>query len=327
MQKRSNKAYKNENIITFIPEGDFYFSKGVEAFQKGKFDVAIKWLKKAIYKAPNDPVYESQLAAIYTEMGQFDQSNRLLEKLVQVYGEKYIDCHYLLANNYAHLGLFQTAKKHAHMYLDHENEGEFKEELESLLHLIDEEELLETEIDEDFLMYRESVLDYMEQSEWENALPLLREMRMLYPEDQLTKHQFTTALFFSGNEREAINEEWNYLKEDPSILMSYLNLSIFYYELNEKQSFENMINVIQNVYPIHEEKKLQLAITLARTNHYDQAYVRFKMIKDPIVKNEYRYYKWFSLTAYRIGKIDIANSIIEKGSTYYSYLKREKECW
>lgn len=326
MQKRNDDVKnRKQNIISFIPEGDFYFSKGVAAFQKGKYNTAVKWLVKAIEKAPDDPVYQSQLAVIYAEIGYFEQSNELLKAIVEQYGERYADCYYLLAHNYTNLGLFQTARKYAYTYLKYESDGEFSEEIHSLLDLFDEEDLLQQEMDEEFLTYRERVLTYIESESWDDALLLLKEMKELYPDEQLTKHHYTTALFFSGNKEEAIHEEWRLLRENPLSLMSYLNLSIFFYEIDDKESFHKMINVVQNVYPIHEENKLHVAITLAKTRYYKQAYNRFLRIQDSVVKTHYNYYKWFSFVAYKIGKIDKSNAILDKGCLYYPSLKKEKK--
>ena len=43
------------------------------------------------------------------------------------------ECHYFLANNYAHLGMFKEAYRHASAYLDKEEDGEFSEDAEDLL--------------------------------------------------------------------------------------------------------------------------------------------------------------------------------------------------
>ncbi|MGM8366060.1 tetratricopeptide repeat protein [Virgibacillus sp. W0181] len=325
MQKTSNKACEKPKIISFIPEGDFYFSQGVESFRQGKFKVAVKWLLKAIDKVPDDPLYHSQLAVVYAEIGSFEESNQLLQSIIKKYGEKYIDCHYLLANNYAHLGMFHTARKHAQIYLDHEPEGEFREEVESLLELFEDEDIFQSETDDEFLRYRERVSAYMEDRCWKEALILLEEMRELYPDNQLTKHQYTTALFYSGERDAAIDEELKLLLEDPLSITSYMNLSVYFYEINEQQSFLSMTNVLRNVYPINEEKKLQMAITLSKTALYDEAYARFCLIKNPTVKNQISYYRWFSLAAYHAGKVEIADTIFKKGCQHYPNLKAEEK--
>ena len=117
MAQVKNKAKeKSNNIIPFIPEGDFYFTKGVEAFQNRKFNIAVKWMKKAIEAKPNDPLYQCQMSVIYTEIGAYHAANQLLTNVLQ--STEYTDCYYLIANNYAHLGLLNDAEKYVNLYLE-----------------------------------------------------------------------------------------------------------------------------------------------------------------------------------------------------------------
>ena len=115
---KQKQVNKNRIMLSrFIPDGEFYFAKGLEAFQKRKFDVSVKWMKKAIEYTPNDPLYQCQLSIVYTEIGAYHAANQLLTNVLQAKGDNYTDCYYLLANNYAHLGLLNDAKKYAETYL------------------------------------------------------------------------------------------------------------------------------------------------------------------------------------------------------------------
>ncbi|WP_347834692.1 hypothetical protein [Gracilibacillus sp. JCM 18860] len=75
-----------ENVIPFIPEGDFYFSKGVEAYQKRKFELSIKWFQKALSEKPNHPLYQCQLSIVYTEIGSYHLANQLLTDVLAKHG-------------------------------------------------------------------------------------------------------------------------------------------------------------------------------------------------------------------------------------------------
>src|SRR5699024_3343701 len=101
MQQLKQREKQQKNIIPFIPEGDFYFTKGIESFQKKKFELAIKWMKKAVEAKPREPLYACQLSIIYTEIGSYHEANQILMDLLQK--TTCVDCYYLLANNYAHL--------------------------------------------------------------------------------------------------------------------------------------------------------------------------------------------------------------------------------
>ncbi|MBP1969416.1 tetratricopeptide (TPR) repeat protein [Virgibacillus natechei] len=320
---------KQNNIVPFIPEGDFYFTKGVEAFQKRKFDISIKWIKKAIEAKPEEALYQCQMSIIYTEIGSFHKANQLLTEVLQ--STDYVDCYYLIANNYAHLGLLNDAKKYANSYIDKEPNGDFTEEAKRLLHLIDideeddeEDNNWDLEEEDELLIYQETVFYHMENRQWEKALPLIEEMMTLFPDHKLAKHDYAKALFYFGHKDDAIQMEQDILEEDPTSLYSHTNLALFYYELNQKQAYERNIQALLNVYPIHEQQKLRIAVTLARTGYYQDAYNRFRSLIKSSVNNHVSYYRWYSIASYHVGKQDAALALWEEGSKKHSQLANEE---
>ncbi|PAV27760.1 hypothetical protein CIL05_20325 [Virgibacillus profundi] len=321
---------KQNNVIPFIPEGDFYFTKGVEAFQKRKFDIAIKWLRKATEAKPNDPLYQCQMSIIYTEVGAYHTANQLLTNVLK--SEEYVDCYYLLANNYAHLGLLHDAKKYALTYLDKESDGDFSEEAESLLDLIDideddEKSDWDLEDEDELLIYQETVFYHMENMEWEKAIPLIEEMMIVFPEHKMAKHDYTHALFFSGNEEKAVEMELDIIKEDPNSLYSHTNLALFYYQLGQKQEYEKNIQALLNVYPIHEQQKLRIAVTMARTAYYNEACNRFRSLNKGTVKSHPSYFRWYSIAAFHHGEPSKALIIWKEGCKKFPNLAMEEVPW
>lgn len=327
LQKSDQNEKSKQNIIPFIPEGDFFFTKGMESFDKGNFTIAVKWLRKAIEQDPDDPVYQSQLAIIYSELGKYNKSNALLFLILEQYGNKYIECHYLLASNYANAGQFDKAKKHASIYLKHEPNGDFSEEAESLITLFDDTDIIEYKDKELYLFYLDKIFQHMDQNEWKKALSLLEKLYELNPNKDMLKYYFALALFFSGDQERAMQEGWKLFIENPSYLMNYLNLAIFYYELNDPDRSKFMVNVLQNVYPIHEMEKFLLAIVMAKTKNFAEACARFRTLTDPSVTVYVSYYKWYSYSAYHSGKVKLANQIWKKACQQFSHLHSEFKPW
>ncbi|WP_060678520.1 tetratricopeptide repeat protein [Virgibacillus halodenitrificans] len=329
MQQAKEKSQdKSNNVIPFIPEGDFYFTKGVEAFQKRKFDIAIKWLRKAMEEKPEDPLYACQMSIIYTEIGAYHAANQLLTQVLQT--TDYVDCYYLIANNYAHLGLLNDAKKYVNYYLEKEPDGDFHEEAHSLLELIDfdeDDDEWELEDEDEILIYQETVFHHMEYMEWEKALPLIEEMMTLFPEHKMAKHDYTHALFFSGQEDEAIQKELDILKEEPNALYSHTNLALFYYQLGKVKEYRTCVETLRNVYPIHAQQKLRIAVTMARTDNLQEAYERFHQLTKRLVKGHPSYFRWFSYTAYHVGETDKAIALWEEGCKRHPSLSKEKQPW
>lgn len=329
MYHTENKTNQQENVFPLIPEGDFYFKKGVEAFQKRNFEGAIKWLRKAIEMEPEDPLYQCQMSVIYTEIGAFHTANQLLTKVLQSSGNDYTDCYYLLANNYAHLGLLNDAKKFANSYLDKEPDGEFHEAAENLIEMvdIDEDDEWLNDGEDDLLIYQETVFYHMENCEWDKALPLLKEMITLFPDYPLVKHDYTQALFFSGFQDEAVKMETEHLEQEPNSLHSRINLAIFSYELGNITEYETHIQALENVYPLHEQLRLRIAITFARTGRYREASTRFRRLAKSTIKNYLSYYKYYSITSYRLGEPSKALSLWEEGCKRHPGLSNQDGPW
>lgn len=327
MQQTTKNNKNNEqhrNVLPFIPDGDFYFSKGVAAFQKRRYDLALKWLQKAVEKAPDNALYKCQMAIIYTETGVYEESNKLLWDVLASSGDEYTDCYYLLANNHAHMGRLQDAKSYVLAYLDKEPDGDFQKESSRLLERIEmEEETDDDRMEEDeLLVYQEAVFQHMENREWEQAIPLLEDMLKLFPEHHLAKHDYAQALFYSGEKEKAIQMELDILEEDPTVLYAHIHLAVFYFTIQSPE-YKAHIQTILNVYPIYEEQKLRIAIALAKTEHYHDAYLRFRMLSKGKMKHYRSYYRWFSIAAYHVDAFAKAQSLKKEGGKLHPGLYNE----
>lgn len=328
MRRKRNKI-KNNNVTPFIPEGDFYYTKGVEAFKKRKFDIAIKWIQKAIDDKPYFPLYKCQLSIIYTEIGSYHKANQLLTEVLKT-GE-YIDCYYLAANNYAHLGLLQDAKKYAQMYLDKKPEGDFSKDAAQLLDFIEiddeeEEELFFLEDEDELIILQETAFYHIENNDWEKAIPFIEEVMENFPEHRLAVHDYAQALFYTGKKEEAMNIEEDMLEDYPNNLLSHLNLALFYYESGDP-SYQTHVQIINNIYPIHMEQKLRIAEVFAKTENYSLAYGRYQTISGGQAKRRASYYKWYSITAYQLGYPSKALRLWEEGCKRHPKLSKEEGPW
>ncbi|MHA6251791.1 tetratricopeptide repeat protein [Oceanobacillus sp. CAU 1775] len=331
MNKLMKETKQKNKVLPFIPDGDFYFSKGVEAFQKKKFDYSLKWLKKAVEAKPDNPLYNCQMSIVYTEIGSYHSANQLLNNVLQT--SNYVDCYYLLANNYAHLGLLADANKFAQLYLEKEPDGDFSEEAYTLLDLIDfemeeyedDDWLLEEE--DDLLKYQETVFYYMENGEWDKAMPLIEEMLLLFPDYLVVKHDYAQALFYTGEKEKAIQLEQKILDEVEHSLQSNLNLALFYYETDQMDVYEKIIKKVMNIYPLHTDQQIKLAGILSKTGKYKAAYDRFKTINKSYARGHLSYYKWYSLAAYHIGKEETAIDLWEEGCLKHRALLNHDFPW
>ena len=131
MSEDSKVRQTKGKILTFNPTGEYFFSKGLKAYHKRDLHKAKKYLQRAMQLEPDEPMIVCQLAVICSEMGEYRYANELFEKILDNLDADMVECHYFLANNYAHLGFFKDAYRHANLYLELEEDGEFL----SLIHI------------------------------------------------------------------------------------------------------------------------------------------------------------------------------------------------
>jgi|GEM_PF-1530096 len=321
---------EKNKLVPFIPDGDFYFTKGVEAFRKTKFQSAIKWLRRALEITPKNPLYQCQLSVVYTEIGFYHSANELLMEVLESNRDEYPDSYYLLANNYAHLGLLNEAKKYALNYLAAEPEGDFAEEADTLLELIDiddEDGDWELEDEDELLVTQETIFHHMEYMEWELAMPMLKQMMSRFPDQPLTRHDYAQALFHTGKQEEAIQLENELLKDDVNSIYSYMNLAVFHYERDDFEASEACIANVLNVYPMHEQQKLRIAVALARTGHEKEACARFQKLERSPVRNHPSFFRWYSRSCYAAGQKEKAEKMWKDACQQHAILKLEQAPW
>ena len=112
----NKRATHDNKVISFIPNGEFYYEKAVQAMQRERFEDAHKYLKRAAELSPNDPLILMQYGVLVMEEGLFEDAHELLiaahaldplEKEIIFY----------LAEVHAHLGLLRDAKAYAKKYM------------------------------------------------------------------------------------------------------------------------------------------------------------------------------------------------------------------
>ena len=122
---KDSKALKQKGqLLSFVPTGEYYFTKGVKAFHRRDLIKAQKYFQRAMQLEPGEPMIICQLAIVQSELGEYQQSNRHLHLILDELDEHMAECHYFLANNYAHMGLFRDAFRHANLYLEVNKDGE-----------------------------------------------------------------------------------------------------------------------------------------------------------------------------------------------------------
>lgn len=315
MGKQLSKQQKKAQVVPFLQDGQYYYNKGLKAYREQNFQKASKYLTKALELDPNDTVKLSQLATVYTDMGKYSQSNELLSRILDEVDTSMSECHYFMANNYAHLGLFQEAYKCATEYAEKAPYGEFIEENEDLIDLLtmedDEEEPFLKDPD-DLIIKQDAAKSLLEDSKFEEAILLLEELVKEYPEFWSAHNNLSLAYFYVGEVDKAKEYLTTVLERNPGNLHAYCNLLVFYYYERQDDKVDELAIALSNVHPLLVEHRYKLGATFALVGYYPAAYKWLRSLHKQGYEGDDVFYYWLSYSAYFTGHEYVAEQMWER---------------
>ena len=302
---KDSKQGQRAKILSFHPTGEYYFTKGLKAYHRRELYKAKKFLERALELEPGEPMIACQLAITCTEIGEYSYSNNLLENILNVMDPYMSECHYFLANNYAHLGMFEEAYRHANAYLDKEEDGEFSEDAEDLLDLItfETDETEESLFQQDGLIIKqEKARNYLEAGNFQKAIEVLKEMIEEYQDYWSAYNNLALAYFYLGQIEEAYATLEEVLEKSPGNLHALCNLMVFHHYQQKEEKLEELVEMLANIRPMLIEHQFKLGATFALIGKYTLAYKWLKQLQNKGFQGDSSFYFWLATSAYHLGK-------------------------
>ncbi|MFK2825452.1 tetratricopeptide repeat protein [Bacillus sp. B190/17] len=310
---KNSKPWKEKGkIVSFLPTGEYYYTKGLKALRKRELPKAKKYLSRAMDLEPLEPMIACQLAVVETELGNFEQSNGLLHFVLDDLDPLISECHYFLANNYAHLGLFREAFKHAQAYLEQDETGEFREDAEDLLDLIaldSEDELDELYEQDELISMQEEARYLLEVGSFEKAVERLEEIIEKYPDFWSAHNNLALAHFYLGHVQKAHGVLESVLERNPGNLHALCNLAVFLFYEKQYSLLRELVNLLRKMYPLLPEQQFKLGATFALIGQYEDAYRWLKKLYKTGFQGEPSFYYWLSHSAYFCGRRETAEAV------------------
>lgn len=320
MGKHTSEHKNHAQIVQPLQDGQYFFHKGLKAYKERNLKRASKLIQRAVHLEPEDSEMLSQLAVIYSEMGQYQESNDLLDYIMANLEAEMPECHYFKANNFAHLGLFQEAYKEAAAYSDADPDGEFAEENDSLLDLLDlgDDGIEDSLYDQDELLVKQDrAKSLLESGQLAEAVAALEEITAEYPELWSAYNNLALAYFYSGNVVKAKQTAYEVLSHNEGNLHALCNLLVFYYYEREDEKVAELSDQLSNVYPMLMERCYKLGATLALVGRYEIGYKWLKSLYKTGFEGDDTFFYWLSCSAYFTGHTDFAETIWRKVESQY----------
>jgi Flp pilus assembly protein TadD len=310
--KVTNTTKETGMLLSFLPTGEYYFTKGLKAFGRRDFSRAKKYLQRALQLEPGEPMITCQLAIVLTEIGEFEQSNRLLHQILEELDEEMLECHYFLANNYAHLGLFKDAYHHANLYKQLEPDGEFSGDTDELIELLTfESDILEEELYEqdDLIIKQEQARELLESGYFPKAIEVLEEVVEGYPEYWSAYNNLALAYFYLGDAERAYEILKDVLQKNPGNLHAICNQAVFAFYQNNLSQLENLKAILAKINPMSAEHQYKLGATFALIEEHELGHFWLRKLYKKGFDGDGAFYYWLSFTAHHSGHESFAKSI------------------
>lgn len=304
----------NGQVIPFMQDGGYFYKKGIEAYQNKSINRAIQFFERAIRIEPDEPVFVCQLAIVLSEEGDYEASNEWLYKIKNEIDSSMSECYFFLANNLAHLGEFEQAKLNLQTYLEIDEEGEFFEDAESLLEMLnhqqDEVDSLEEIVEErPQQKVNFSILKLLNSGEYAEAEEEARQEIAVNPEHWNVYVYLAEALINRDQMEEAESILNNLLlKEEPNLLAS-CQMTVLRQQLNDPQASVWIENLV-NLRPMDDWDQYFLARSLYAVGEYRTSYAwytkllsRYSLFDCSHIKHQW------AMVAWHCGDISLSKKI------------------
>ncbi|MBP3949977.1 tetratricopeptide repeat protein [Bacillus suaedae] len=310
---------ENQKVVPLFRSGDYFFHRGIEAYRKKHLHRAIKLFERAVKLTAKEPVFHVQLAAVLSEIGEYERSNEILQQVLVNENDEIAECYFFMANNYAYLGFFEKAERMTLRYLELGDDERFTDDAKNLLDLLrferDEDEFDGLVEEEDELLAQHERAHYLlREGNVETAIPLLRTIIKEHPTYWAAQNHLAEALYRLGTDREeAYMITLDVLEKDPGNLIAICNLALFYAKDGQTKEAEIMVESLQCVYPMDGDHYVKVAETLCDLGQYQLAYERLRDFNKYELEIRPTLLFCLGVAAYHAGK-DNAISIIERAA-------------
>ncbi|WP_202079182.1 tetratricopeptide repeat protein [Caldalkalibacillus salinus] len=308
------------NIVSVHFDAEFFFERGIRYFHRGDVPKAYKYLRRCVDLAPEQPTYVLHLAACYTEMGHYEESNNWLSQVIQHMDSTLVDCYYYMANNYAHLGEFDEAEKFALMYIQESPDGIYAEEAEELLDFICFElDRAPREWDEEnqLIKEHEKARTCLEQGKFVEATKLLERMVDEYPHFLAARNNLSLSYYYLGEFEQAMSVIDDILERDSTNLHALCNLAVFLKHRDMHEKADEIIEGLTKVQPILPDHQYKLATTLGILGQDGKAYELFLSLTKKDIEHDPSLYHYIAVALYNTQQYEKAQKVWKKLKSLY----------
>ncbi|GAX90797.1 tetratricopeptide repeat protein [Effusibacillus lacus] len=283
-QQQKKRRRPDGNVIPFRLDAAFFFERAVRYLDRHNLQGALKYFRKAMEYEPENPVNHCNLAGVLSELGSFEESNAILENVLQSIDPKMYECYFYMANNWANMGYYDKAEEYVTRYLDLEPHGEFAKEAEEMLDILIEEfgggEVLRQKLEEKEAERKEQDQSrkLLEEGKFMEAASFLQKTIDQFPDQIAPRNNLSLAYYYLGRLDEAVATAEEVLARDPGNIHARCNLAVFFQHQGKKEDMTSLVEGLRKVYPVNFDQCYKLAITMGILGEHKVAHRLFQQL-------------------------------------------------
>ncbi|MDN4594346.1 tetratricopeptide repeat protein [Polycladomyces subterraneus] len=280
--KKQEAKWRNQSrkVVRLRMDAGFFFERAVRSLDKQNYPKALKYFRLAVEKEPDNPINHCNLAGILSEMGRFEESNEVLETVLNEIDPELHECFFYMANNAANMDDFELAEEYLITYLEKDPDGEFAEEAEEMLQMLAYElgrpPRRPERVDRpEWFVKHDTARKHLEEGRFVLATQLLEELVEAHPDFLAARNNLALAYYYTGQFQQAVDTIHQVLETDPGNLHALCNLAVLYQHLGREPERDRLVDVLKKLVPTHVEHLYKLATTLGILGEHEAAYEAF----------------------------------------------------
>ncbi|MDL2237564.1 tetratricopeptide repeat protein [Christensenellaceae bacterium OttesenSCG-928-K19] len=276
---------KENNILAFEQPADFYYKRAQRLMDDGNYINALPVMRKALEKSPGDYEFSLCLAEILTELGKYEESNRVLFEAMEQQENVDADCFFCLGCNFMGLNDIDKARESFERYLQVDPDGEYRDEVEDFLLYFDAEagdmqELMEEMDDDEAYAKANEGKRLLDNAEYDAAIEVLESIEESDDEMAYARNNLALAHYCKKEVDRAIEITSEVLAKNKNNIHANCNMAVFLYDKGRKAESDIFIEKAMQLAPAALEDIYKLAISLCELKRHEDAVIRLRSLAD-----------------------------------------------
>ncbi|MEG0766942.1 MAG: tetratricopeptide repeat protein, partial [Clostridia bacterium] len=267
----TKRSLERGQVVPFARSTAYWHQRGLAQKRNQQPLDALELLRRAAQQDPHHEELLLDLAETYAEMHCYEQSNRILFQILAQH-QCNPECYFGLGCNFFSLRIYPLARDCLMSYLRHAPDGEYTEDAEEMLALL-EAQVLPKDGKTRLLRRTARAVAALEEGNPSMAVRLLRRVLALNPHDSATYALVAFALMAKGSAKEALKAARTAWRLDPTNLRACCAMAVALWQ-NEKPEAARRYVVYATQKVEEESDESLICQTACEIGAHDLAYAQ-----------------------------------------------------